>query len=167
LDKHSGLLTHWPARNANVRILCTGTNAASAADTSATGTAVKTEPRDEKKVKIEPVGATSVNYDLGKRHFANTAYGEFGAEGVDTLEAARKRLRAEAFGGDAALYERGLADRKVVLKKDLPMLLPPSRLAALQRHSAGLAAGALKSAEGAARAPLTVPNVTWSLLDGK
>jgi hypothetical protein len=127
---------------------------------------VKTEPRDEKKVKIEPAGAASVKYDLGKRHFANTAYGEFGAEGVDTLEAARKRLRAEAFGGDAALYERGLADRKVVLKRDLPILLPPSRLAALQRQGVS-GQGALKTAEGAARAPLTVPNVTWSLLDGK
>jgi hypothetical protein len=122
-------------------------------------------------VKIEPAGATSVSYDLGKRHFANTAYGEFGAEGVDTLEAARKRLRAEAFGGDAALYERGLADRKVVLKKDLPILLPPSRLAALQRQGvlsgAGSAGAVLRNEQGAARAPLAVPNVTWSLLDGK
>lgn len=144
----------------------TGSAATPGPAADGSGTTVKTEATGDVKVKAEGAGAASVSYDLGKRHFAHTAYGEFGAEGVDTLDTARKRLRAEAFGGGAdALPERILQDRKVVLKKDLPLLLPPARLAALQKTKGGIA---LKAGENSLpRASLTVPNVTWSLLDGK
>jgi hypothetical protein len=125
---------------------------------------VKAEPQSG--VKREATGAASsstlggasatssaVQYDLGKRHFSSAVYGEFGAEGVDTIEKSRKKLRAEAFGGEA-LLERALFDKKPTLLRDLPVLLPPARMAMLKAKS------------GANRV-VQVPNVTWTLLDGK
>lgn len=106
-------------------------------------------------------GTAEVKYELGKRHFQHTAYGEFGTEGVDTIEKARKRLRAEAFGGEAQL-ERVLFEQKVTLRKDLPRLLAPNRMALLQGKN-GTAATEVVTKPKA----LVVPNVTWNLLDGK
>lgn len=115
-------------------------------------------------VKLEKSDALLLlEYDLGKKWFSGAQYEGFGAENVDTIEKSRKRLRAEAFGGDigdgdAHYFEGGsnssgsralLSDKKIVLKKDLPLLLPKSRLAM------------------AARKVRLVPNVVWNLQDGK
>lgn len=89
-------------------------------------------------------------YDLGKKWFSSSQYEGFGAENVDTMEKSRKKLRAEAFGG-ADNLDRALFDKKVPLKRDLPVLLPKSRLAV----------------SAAARQVRAVPNVVWNLLDGK
>ena len=121
-------------------------------------------------MKIE---AGEVTYDLGKRHFSSAVYGEFGAEGVDTIEKSRKKLRAEAFGGEAQL-ERVLFDKNPTLHKDLPQLLPPHRMALLQSKTAPAASAA---ATGSAAAPVgsfpfapkvpSLPRVSWNLLDAK
>lgn len=89
-------------------------------------------------------------YDLGKKWFSSALYEGFGADNVDTMEKSRKKLRAEAFG-DAGNLDRALFDKKITLKKDLPVLLPKSRLAT---------AAPVRKARFA-------PNVVWNMLDGK
>ena len=89
-------------------------------------------------------------YDLGKKWFASDAYEGFGATGVDTIEKSRKKLRAEAFGGEANL--ESVFGKRATLYKDLPVILPKNRLFGNRNG---------------VRKYTAVPNVTWSLLDGK
>lgn len=90
----------------------------------------------------------AAQYNLGQRYFPSDRFEGFGASNVDTIEKSRKKLRAEAFGGEANL-ENVLFNKKIALMKDLPVILPNKLF------------GRNKQAH------VPVPNVTWNLLDGK
>lgn len=107
---------------------------------------VKTESgQNESKEEILQVSA---QYNLGQRYFPSDRFEGFGASNVDTIEKSRKKLRAEAFGGEANL-ENALYNKKIALMKDLPVILPNKLFGKnKQQH-------------------MPLPNVTWNLLDGK
>ena len=137
------------------------------ADTTATTPAadvIKTESlhnntiKSEAKMKEEGKGL--VQYDLGGKHYSSTLYEGFGANTVDTMDMARKKLRMEALGGVGEGAERGLFDKKLprtLQQQDqVPVLLPPGRNIQYQA-----------SRRDTGNPPHHVSNVTWNWLESK
>ena len=113
---------------------------------------IKTEngANECKEDAFSDLQSIKAQYDLGKKWFASEAYEGFGASNVDTIQRSRKKLRAEAFGGEENM-ESALFNKKFTLLKDLPVILPKNRL----------------FGKNAPRAYNPVPSVTWNLLDEK
>lgn len=125
---------------------------ASASTNETESVAIKTENgvNECKEDAISDLQSIKSQYDLGKKWFASEDYEGFGASNVDTIQRSRKKLRAEAFGGEENL-ESALFNKKFTLLKDLPVILPKNRL----------------FGKNAPRTYQPMPTVTWNLLDEK
>ncbi len=136
----------------NAAISETSQVTAPSATTETESVTIKTEngANECKEDSFSDLQSIKAQYDLGKKWFASEAYEGFGASNVDTIQRSRKKLRAEAFGGEENL-ESALFNKKFTLLKDLPVILPKNRL----------------FGKNAPKTYQAMPTVTWNFLDEK